>query len=342
MIIDQSEEQSQQQKYLASLQQYRSVSNQEYGVMNNLQITPPAQSPRLTPGRGKSPRTLMAAPPSVGSRSSGMPHRMSEQNSNVERRVSSHLPSNCTPPTLRPSASSTSLNYINNSAKTQQTPPTPTLSIAVTPSASQLHSYPQQTPSMICRIDLSRLQFLPKEWIANTYRLYNGVQQVNVTQEQQNTENPSSRERQHKTASNNANKQQRQHSKNKHSSENNNSMDNVGISPGTNVNTSAPQTNGYTMNNGVNMVGDIVGNSVRQDIVPEQNHQQQPDSKSSKRKYNSSHSRSGKEKKRKRDRESNGSSGKNKAPNDSELLRDDINSTDKINGANCYQPQVSI
>lgn len=117
-----------------------------------------SQSPRLTPGHIKSPRTL-PQPAGVGS------HRTPDRSSrnSAERKVQQQrirTPS-CTPTRTPP--------------MTRTPTPTPA-SLLSAPTASPLRNTATvlpNVPSLICKVDLSRLQRILPEWRTNTYRLSN-------------------------------------------------------------------------------------------------------------------------------------------------------------------------
>ncbi|XP_053959437.1 AF4/FMR2 family member lilli isoform X2 [Anastrepha ludens] len=167
LVIDQSSgelsgEQQQQKLISPNAAGYRTTAaavSASSATQENLSaVAATSQSPRLTPGHMKSPRALphLAAAHRTPDRSS----RSSAERKVQQQRIKT--PS-CTPTRTPPSTRT----------------PTPTPSPAgllSAPTASPMRTaatMASNIPSLICKVDLSRLYRILPEWRANTYRLSN-------------------------------------------------------------------------------------------------------------------------------------------------------------------------
>ncbi|XP_067620130.1 AF4/FMR2 family member lilli isoform X2 [Eurosta solidaginis] len=116
-----------------------------------------SQSPRLTPGHMKSPRALPQLTTAGSHRTPDLSSRSSAERKVQQQRIKT--PS-CTPTRTPP---------------TTRTPTPTSASLLSASTFSSTATVSPHIPSLICRVELSRLQRIPPEWRTNTYRLSGGT-----------------------------------------------------------------------------------------------------------------------------------------------------------------------
>ncbi|XP_017474486.1 PREDICTED: AF4/FMR2 family member 4 isoform X5 [Rhagoletis zephyria] len=169
LVIDQSSgelggEQQQQKLISPNAGGYRTTAAVASAVPtsqeHHVAASTTAQSPRLTPGHMKSPRAISQLTAASAHRTPDRSSRSSAERKVHQQRIKT--PS-CTPTRTPPA--------------TRTPTPTPTpAGLLSAPTASPIRTTAMLTsniPSLICKVDLSRLRRILPEWRANTYRLSN-------------------------------------------------------------------------------------------------------------------------------------------------------------------------